>query len=89
MRNELATVVKLVERIRKYDDVPNRYKSRLKPRFDSVSGIKYVNLRSLLTVRLLRLSTSPRVVRWVSDWKASILADAVSTYDKVLVRKLL
>jgi hypothetical protein len=89
MRNDLATVVKLIERIRKYDDVPNRYKSRLRPRFDPVAGIKYVDLRALLTVRLLRLAKAARVARWVSDWKASTLADSVSPFDKVLVRRLL
>lgn len=89
MRNELATVVKLIERIRKYDDVPDRYKSRLKPRFDPVAGIKYVDLRSLLTIRLLHISAAPRVTRWVSNWKSNILSDAVSQFDKALVRRLL
>ena len=89
MRNELATVVKLIERIRTYDDVPDRYKSRLKPRFDSVSGMKYVDLRALLTVRLLRLARSPRVGRWVLAWKTSVLTDTVSPYDKTVVRRLL
>jgi hypothetical protein len=89
LRNELATVVKLIERIRKYNDVPDRYKARLKPRYDSVSGTKYVDLRALLTVRLLKLSTSPEVIRWVSDWKTSVSAQSISPYDKALVRKLL
>jgi hypothetical protein len=89
MRNELATVVKLIERIRKYDDVPVRYKARLKPRYDSVSGTKYVDLRALLTVRLLRLASSARVARWISTWKAGILAQSISPFDKRLVRKLL
>ncbi len=89
MRNELATVVKLIERIRKYDDVPIRYKARLKPRYDSVSGTKYVDLRALLTVRLLRLASSARVARWISTWKSDILAQSISPFDKRLVRKLL
>jgi len=84
MRNELATVVKLIERIRKYDDVPVRYKARLKPRYDSVSGTKCVDLRALLTVRLLRLASSARVARWISTWKASILAQSISPFDKGL-----
>ena len=89
MRNELATVVKLIERIRKYDDVPVRYRARLKPRYDSVSGTKYVDMRALLTVRLLRLASSARVARWISTWKSDILAQSISPFDKRLVRKLL
>ena len=89
MRNELSTVVKLIERIRKYDDVPVRYKSRLRSRFDPVAGIKYVDARALLTVRLLQLAKSARVAKWVSKWKANILADSVSTFDIALVRRLI
>lgn len=78
--HDLSTVVKLIERIRKYDEVPNRYKSRLRPRFDRVAGIKYVDSRALLTVRLLRRAKAARVARWVSDWKASTLADSLSPF---------
>jgi len=89
LRNELSTVVKLIERIQKYDDVPVRYKARLKPRYDSVSGTKYIDLRALLTVRLLKLATSPGVVRWISDWKISVSAQSISAYDKALIGKLI
>ncbi len=89
MRNDLSTVVKLIERIRKYDDVPDRYKSRLRPRFDPVAGIKYVDSRALLTVRLLRLAKAARVAKWVADWKANTLADSVSPFDKAFVRRLI
>jgi hypothetical protein len=89
MRNELATAVKLIERIRRYNNVPIRYKSRLKPRFDSVSATLYVDVRSLVTVRLLKLSASAAVARWVSDWKISVLTKPISAYDKALVRRLL
>ena len=89
MRNDLSTVVKLIERIRKYDDVPVRYKSRLKPKFDPVAGTKYVDMRGLLTVRLLHLASVTRVTKWVYDWKANVLADSISPYDKTLVRRLI
>jgi hypothetical protein len=55
--------------------------------YDSVSGTKYVDLRALLTVRLLRLASSARVARWISTWKAGILAQSISPFDKRLVRK--
>jgi len=89
MHNDLSTAVKLIERIRKYDEVPDRYKSRLRPKFDPVAAIKYVDSRALLTVRLLRLSKAARVAKWVSDWKANTLADSVSPFDKALVTRLI
>jgi hypothetical protein len=89
MRNSLADVVKLIERIQKYDDVPVRYHTRLKIRFDSVSGKTYVDMRALLTIRLLKLSKAPRVARWITDWKAQALAKSISPYDKGLIARLL
>jgi len=89
MRNHLADVVRLVERIRKYGDVPVRYKARLRPRYDSVARTQYVDMRALLTVRLLRLARAPRVTRWVSDWKTNVLTQPISAYDRWLVNRLL
>jgi hypothetical protein len=56
----IADMVRLVERIRKYIDVPVRYKARLKPRYDPLAGTQYVDMRALLTVRLLKLARAPR-----------------------------
>jgi hypothetical protein len=67
LRNHLADVVRLVERIRGYTDVPVRYGVRLKLRYDAVAGASFVDMRALLTVRLLHLSTAPRVAKWVAD----------------------
>ena len=89
LRNHLADVVKLIDRIRRYTDVPIRYKARLKPQFDPVARKLYVDMRSLLTVRLLKLSKAPRVIRWVSDWEASVLTKPVSAYDRALLKRLL
>jgi hypothetical protein len=89
MRNHLADVVRLVERIRKYTDVPVRYKGRLRPRYDAVAGKQYVDMRALLTVRLLRLARGARVIKWVADWKTDILKQPISAYDRRLVSRLL
>lgn len=89
MSNHLAEVVRLVERIREGSDVPDRYKARLKPRYDSVAGRHYVDMRALLTVRLLRLSKKMQVLKWVSDWKGQMLEEAISEFDRRLLRKLL
>ena len=88
MRNHLADVVRLVERLRKSTDVPMRYRARLRPRYDSVARMHYVDMRALLTVRLLRLAKAPRVAKWVSDWKTDVLSQPISAYDRRLVGRL-
>ena len=89
LRNHLADVVRLIERIRSYTDVPVRYKARLELRYDAVAGTKFVDMRALLTVRLLHLSKAPKVAKWVNDWKAKALLATVSDYDRRLVKRLL
>lgn len=89
LRNHLADVVKLVERIRQYPEVPLRYKARLKPRYDSVARMQYVDMRALLTVRLLQLARAPRVITWVADWKTNVFSQSISAYDRRLISRLL
>jgi hypothetical protein len=89
MLNHLADVVRLLERIRKYDDVPVRYKARLSLRFDPVAGTRFVDMRSLLMVKLLRSARAPKVLRWVSDWKNDALSKPISDYDRRLISRLL
>jgi hypothetical protein len=87
--NHLADVVRLIERIKKVDAVPNRYKSRLNIRYDSVSKGHYMDMRALLTVRLLNMARSKNVTDWVDQWKTKTLAKSISTYDQKLIRRLL
>jgi hypothetical protein len=82
-------VVRLIERIKKVDAVPNRYKSRLNIRYDSVSKGHYMDMRALLTVRLLNMARSKNVTDWVDQWKTKTLAKSISTYDQKLIRRLL
>ena len=89
LRNNLAEMVRLVERIKKYENVPVRYKARLFRRLDPVVGKEYVDMRTLLTARLLRLNRKKEVQNWLRDWKKQVLKDKISDYDKQLVRRLL
>jgi hypothetical protein len=89
LNNHLADVVRLVERIGKYPDVPARYKARVDLRYDAVAGIKFVDMRALLTVRLLHLANAKRVAKWVADWKAKSLLENISNYDRQLIARLL
>ena len=59
LRNPLASIVLLIDRIREYQSVPQRYASRLSLHTDPVANLKFVDMRSLLTARLLRLNRAP------------------------------
>jgi len=89
LRNNLAEWVRLIERVRGYDDVPLRYRRRLASRIDAVSGRKYVDMRSVLTARLLLLSTSRNVRRWVDDWRKKLLGEGISDYDKRMLSRII
>ena len=88
-RNNSADIVTLVDVIRRYKEVPYRFKGRLRLRYDPILRTKYVDTRSLLTVRLFMLSSAPPVAQWVSDWKANALAQPISVYDRSFVERLL
>jgi hypothetical protein len=89
LSNPLADVVRLVERIRKETDVPVRFKARLQLRYDAVARTKFVDMRALLTVKLLRLSRAKNVTKWVADWKSKSLSEPISDYDRRLIKRLL
>jgi hypothetical protein len=89
LRNHLADVVRLIERLRRSREIPVRYVARLQLRYDSVAQIRYVDMRTLLTVRLLHLARAPVVTRWVSTWKVNALSAAITPYDRRLVNRLI
>jgi hypothetical protein len=73
LRNHLSTLVLLVAEIKKYETVPKRYRSRLSLGWDSVAGINFVDMRVILTAKLLLLSDSQAVRTWVLDWRKKTL----------------
>ena len=88
LRNYLSSLVLLIAEIKTYTSVPGRYKSRLTLSFDPVSGQPYVDMRVILTARMLLLSRH-RVVRdWVLSWRAESLAKSISDFDRRLLRRL-
>ena len=87
--NPLALLVRLVLRISKFREVPNRYKSRLIIRHDSVSGRKYVDMRVLLAARLLTLNRKNNVRLWLKTWADNATKQPVSAFDKRLLARLL
>jgi len=89
LRNQLAEMVRLIERIQSYSEVPGRYKARLNPRFDSVAGVQFLDMRSLLAAPLLALNENRQVRSWLDGWQSRMLASPISEFDKKLLRQLL
>jgi len=89
LRNHLSETIRFLEEIRRYPDVPNRYKARLQLGWDSVGGKRFVDMRVLLMGRLLMLSNSKSVRGWITAWRAGILLDSLSTFDRNLVARWL
>jgi hypothetical protein len=89
LRNYLAGVVLMIERIRGYEDVPTRYANRLRPRFDSVGGKRFVDTRALLTVCLLALNKTVSVQAWIEQWRQRTETLDLSSFDHSLISRVL
>ena len=87
--NHLADVVRLVERIKTFTSVPDRYKARLEVRYDSVAQTKYVDTRAVLTVRLLKLSGNHAVTGWIQQWAKNTSSQPISAYDRRFLKRLI
>jgi hypothetical protein len=88
LRNHLSSLVRLIREIQRYKSVPPRYTQRLNPSADSVAGISFLDMRAILTVRLLLLSPEIAVRTWVMNWRKKVLASPLSHYDCRMIRRL-
>jgi hypothetical protein len=87
--HRLAQVVRLVERIRTYSQIPDRFKLRYQLAFDSSTGLRFVDIRHLVAIRLLYLNDSVSVRRWLKTERQKLLANTLSQFDRRIVRRLL
>lgn len=83
--NNLADLVRLIERIRDYRTVPGSYKARLNSHFDPVKGIQFVDTRSMLAGRLLLLNNRRLVRNWLEAKTKSLMRESISSYDKAFL----
>ena len=86
--NPLGLMVRLVRRILNFNEVPERYKIRLNSRWDSVKNRPYLDMRMLVSARLLALSRKKNVKQWLKSWVAKIKKERISTFDKRLLARL-
>ena len=87
--NPLGLMVRLVRRILNFNEVPERYKMRLNTRWDSVKNRSYLDMRMLVSARLLALSRKKNVKQWLKSWAAKMKRERISTFDKRLLARLI
>jgi hypothetical protein len=88
LRNHLSEFVKLVTRIREIKVVPGRFKNRIKASRDSITGAKFIDMRSILAARILGLGGHKLVHDWLLAIKTGLLSDNLSTFDRTLIHRL-
>jgi hypothetical protein len=89
LRNNLAEMVRMVEKILSYKDLPDRIKPRIALYYDAVAGTKYVDMRALLSARLLGLNRRSEIRLWLAAKKQTLIAEPISQYDRCLLERLM
>jgi hypothetical protein len=87
--NQLSTLVLMIEALRNYPEVPERYRTRLRTQYNSTTGRAYVDMRGVLTGRLLLLNEKPKVRTWIHGWKDAVERARLSAFDRKLLKKLI
>ncbi len=88
LTRQLATLVRLIERVLDYKDFPGRYKIRFETRYDAVAGRPFIDMRRLLAIRLLALNDRKAVRSWIAARAGQLQKSKVSGYDKALLARV-
>lgn len=90
LRRELAEVVRVLERIADLSTIPDRFKPRLKPKYDAVVRRPYVDMRGIVLGMTIRHNSKPGTRAWIRQ-QVELLQSAPETtaFDKAIVRRLL
>ncbi len=86
--NPLALMVRLVQRIMHFREVPDRYKARLQAWYDPVNNRNYLDMRTLVAARLLALNRKKLVTLWLKQWALNLGKKRLSAFDKRLLQRL-
>lgn len=88
LNNPLALMVRMVQRVQALQQVPDRFKARLNLRHDSVAGRPYLDMRTYVAGRLLRLNKRKTVHDWLRQWARQNAKKRISSFDRRLLRRL-
>lgn len=89
LRNPLAWIIRMIDAIRLYKDVPERWKVRFTCHYDPVAGNDFADMRGLLSARLLALNGRPNVLAWLKTRKEEFSKKSLTDYDRELLDRLL
>lgn len=86
---DLLSVTRLMHKLARATDVPDRMKARLSGlRRDSLTQQFYIDMRAVATARLIALSSSQRVKTWLRAWMGALLPKLTS-FDAQMLSRLL
>jgi hypothetical protein len=88
LNNPLALMVRMVRRLQRFDQVPDRFKARMQLRRDSVGGRQYLDMRTYVIGRLLHLNRRKAVREWLQQWVKSNYKRQISAFDRRLLQSL-
>jgi hypothetical protein len=88
-QNDLAGVVRLVERILECKTVPKEFIGRLSCRLDSVAGRPFLDMRTLAAARLLALNNKRSIREWLSARTQQWRGKNLSLFDRRMLERLL
>ena len=90
LRRELAEVVRVLERIAGLSAIPDRFKPRLKPKYDSVIRKPYVDMRGIVLGMAIKQNSKPGTRAWLRQ-QVELVQNSpdITTFDKLTVARLL
>ena len=88
LNNPLALMVRMVKRLQKLNQVPDRFKARISLRYDSVRGRLYMDMRTFAAARLLALNRRKVVRGWLKQWVQGAKKKKISAFDRRLLDRL-
>ena len=88
LRNHLSHVVRLIDVIQRYRELPGRFHPRVKLEYDDGLQGKFIDMRALVTIRLLGLNRTALLRKWIADKRQEFLAEDLSQFDVKLLKRL-
>ncbi|HEY8994248.1 MAG TPA: RNA-directed DNA polymerase [Lacunisphaera sp.] len=84
-RNVLATVVRMVDEILNYQNVPSGFKDRVRLNFDSLEKRHRLDMRALATLKLLQLNPAKNVQAWLQAILRGYANRHLSEFERVML----
>lgn len=86
-RNVLASIVRMVDEMLKYQNVPSGFRDRVRPNFDSLEKRHRLDMRAIATLKLLSLNPATNVRNWLRAVLAGYTEKRVSDFDRALIQR--